>query len=310
MADTQNLAKALWPLALAAAAAFLLWPAIYNGFPVVFPDTGAYLSVAWGHFWTMDRSGFYGFFLRPLSFLPPLAQLWIAIGLQAAAIAAVLFLVCRKILRRASPLKALMVVALLSILTPLPWHAAQLLPDAFTGIAVLLVWLACSRNLSDSGTLTLWFAAYLTGLLHYTHVVLIVVAGAATLLVQFALRTSTRSVVLRRGGACALVAASILATQVVTNGAFLGRWSPAPLGPMFVFARLHEDGLIQPWLAEHCRQGQTPMLCRVEGALPRGSQEILWRDDSPVRKLILESDHADTNRQFVSNFGERRLARL
>lgn len=136
MADTQNLAKALWPLALAAAAAFLLWPAIYNGFPVVFPDTGAYLSVAWGHFWTMDRSGFYGFFLRPLSFLPPLAQLWIAIGLQAAAIAAVLFLVCRKILRRASPLKALMVVALLSILTPLPWHAAQLLPDAFTGISI------------------------------------------------------------------------------------------------------------------------------------------------------------------------------
>ena len=203
-----------------------------------------------------------------------------------------------------------MVVALLSILTPLPWHAAQLLPDAFTGIAVLLVWLACSRNLSDSGTLTLWFAAYLTGLLHYTHVVLIVVAGAATLLVQLALRTSTLSVILRRGCACALVATSILGTQVVTNGAFLGRWSPAPLGPMFVFARLHEDGLIQPWLAEHCRQGQTPMLCRVEGSLPRGSQEILWRDDSPVRKLILESDHADTNRQFVSELRRASLGAI
>jgi len=289
-----------WWAALALASLVLLWPAFYNGFPIVFPDTGAYFSVAWGHFWTMDRSGFYGFFLRSLSFLPPLAQLWSAIALQTVAITAVIFMVCRKMLHPFPVFHLLAIVALLSIFTPLAWHAAQLMPDAFTGIVVLLVWLACSQDVSDSGAPTLWFAAYAAGLLHYTHVVLIVIAGAATLLVQLALRTSTLSVVLRRGCVCAVVAASILGTQVVANGAFLGRWSLAPLGPTFVFARLHEDGLVQPWLAEHCGQGETPMLCRVEGSLPRGSQEILWRDDSPVRKLILESDHADTNRQFVS----------
>src|SRR5690348_4111716 len=42
----------------AAAAVLLLIPALLNHFPLIFPDTGAYMSVAWARTWTLDRSGF------------------------------------------------------------------------------------------------------------------------------------------------------------------------------------------------------------------------------------------------------------
>jgi len=299
-----------WWAALALASLVLLWPAFYNGFPIVFPDTGAYFSVAWGHFWTMDRSGFYGFFLRSLSFLPPLAQLWSAIALQTVAITAVIFMVCRKMLHPFPVFHLLAIVALLSMFTPLAWHAAQLMPDAFTGIVVLLVWLACSQDVSDSGAPTLWFAAYAAGLLHYTHVILVLAAGGATLLVQLALRSSTLPATLRRASACALVASAILGTQFAANGAFLSRWSPAPLGSMFLFARLHEDGLVQPWLAEHCAEGQTPLVCRAEPSFPRGSQELLWGNASPLPQSLLNSSRTNTNPLFVAELREAAIGAI
>jgi len=297
----QNLAATVrWPLAVAAAVAILLWPAIYNGFPMVFPDTGAYLSVAWGHYWTMDRSGFYGFFFRPLSFLAPLAQLWLGLTVQAAVIAITILVVCWEMLPRRSLLEGLGVIGALAVFTSLPWHAAQLMPDAFTGVVVLASWLACSRNLSETGTPTLWFATFLTGLLHYTHIPLIIAAVAGTLAIQLVFHSSPVGSVVRRAGVAAAVVVAIIGTQVAANGVFLKRWSPAPMGVMFLFARLHEDGLIAPWLSKHCNEGDTPVLCRSEAAFPRDSQELLWGNRSPFLMLILDPTHKDTNPEFLA----------
>ena len=53
-------------LAIAALTLVLLLPAIANGFPLVFPDSGTYLGIAFGREYAIDRSSFYGFFLKPL----------------------------------------------------------------------------------------------------------------------------------------------------------------------------------------------------------------------------------------------------
>jgi hypothetical protein len=79
---------------------------------------------------------------------------------------------------------------------------------------------------------------------------------------------------------------------------------------MFVFARLHEDGLVQPWLAEHCAQEQTPILCRAEREFPHGSQELLWGNQSPLLHLLLDSNRTNTNPQFVSELRQASLGAI
>ena len=48
------------------AAALLLWPALWNGYPLVFSDTGTHLSQAIHLYLGWDRPVFYSLFLYPL----------------------------------------------------------------------------------------------------------------------------------------------------------------------------------------------------------------------------------------------------
>ncbi len=72
-----------WPLAALAMVIALLWPALWNGFPVVFYDTGGYLDPAMSGILANGRSTVYGLFLRlgiPTGF-------WLNVVVQAGAVA-------------------------------------------------------------------------------------------------------------------------------------------------------------------------------------------------------------------------------
>jgi hypothetical protein len=78
----------------------------------------------------------------------------------------------------------------------------------------------------------------------------------------------------------------VLGTQVSVNGLLFGRWTISPAGPVFLFARLNEDGLIPRWLDRHCGVDAPPALCQLRPALPRDSQKLLWSDESPIHSRI------------------------
>jgi hypothetical protein len=62
-----------WPLASTCMVLALMAPALWNGFPLIFPDTGGYLDRPVLGTLGMGRSAFYGLFLYagvPLSFWP------------------------------------------------------------------------------------------------------------------------------------------------------------------------------------------------------------------------------------------------
>ncbi len=86
-------------LAVPAAAALLLWPALWNGYPIVFADTGTYLSQAINHYAGWDRPVFYSLFMLPLH---ATVTLWPVVVVQALLTAWVLWLVCRVLVPRLS----------------------------------------------------------------------------------------------------------------------------------------------------------------------------------------------------------------
>jgi hypothetical protein len=281
IASSRGRARTAAILLLAAA---LLWPAIYSGFPIIFPDTSAYLRVALGHAWTLDRSGFYGLVLKPVSLVDPIAGLWIATAVQCLAIAAILTTVSLR-LSRSFVVVTVMSVAL-CIFTSLPWHAAQLLPDAFTGPLILLGWMLASSDLEDNGVPLLWLGAGVLSLLHYTHLVIFPVAFLAALIVRAA-EGRTFAAIARNSLALILCCSSVVAAHVAANGIMFNRWTVAPMGSYFLFARVHEDGLVTDWMDRHCGKDASPELCSLRSELPRSSQVLLWGGDrSPLNSRI------------------------
>src|ERR1700733_705892 len=79
-------------LAVPAAACSLLWPALWNFYPIVFADTGTYLSQAIEHYAGWDRPVFYSLFMLPLHLT---VTVWPVVVVQALLTAWVLRLVCR-----------------------------------------------------------------------------------------------------------------------------------------------------------------------------------------------------------------------
>ena len=296
--------------AAALLAAALLLPAIANGFPLVFPDSGTYLGIATGSDYAIDRSSVYGLLLKPfVRAWPGVGGLWLAIVAQALAVAAVLVVAGRSLLPPSietktaltpgpdpglskpggsgyagqAPILALIATALL---TSVPWHAAQFMPDAFTGPLILLACLAATRAPSAPGAALLWLGALVLALTHYTHVILLAAVASVAIVAQIPLglpwSAASRRLALAIGTAAA--AAGLLAAA---NGAVLGRTTMSPLGPVFLFARLHEDGLTDRWFDRHCSRDAPTALCAERGSLPHDSQTLLWRDPhGPVGRHI------------------------
>lgn len=268
-------------LAIAIATPILCWPAVANGFPLIFPDTGPYLGPAYANAWPFDRSGFYGIAIAPpLKLVDGVAGLWLAMLLQVAAVAAVLVFSLRKL--GIGLLPQLAIIAVVATLTSLPWHSAQLAPDALTGIVVLLTWLAVSRDPRAPGSPLLWFAAVAAAITHVTHIGIMAVAAAATLIVYGFSGWRIGSRLLASIVALAMVAG----IQMAGNGVTLGRWAISPAGPVFLFARMNEDGIIPRWAERHCGRDAPPELCRLQAAMPRDSQPALWNRRSPINRSV------------------------
>lgn len=297
-------------LAVGAVALLLLLPAIVNGFPLIFPDSATYLGIALGPDYAIDRSSFYGLALKPLvNVLPGVAGLWLAVAVQAIAISVTL-VVAANVLgggpnrpsretrnrgqARRSPLLWLCIAATV-LLTSLPWHAGQLMPDAFTGALVLLAILAATRDPTASGVPLLWLAAAALALTHYTHLVLLPAVSMAAVAAQALLGLGRRSSV-RRLAAVLLATSFAFAALVAANGTALKRWTPSPAGPVFLFARLHEDGLIAPWFDRHCGRDAPRPLCAERHLIPDDSQVFLWGDDEGPAARHIWQPQSDSER--------------
>src|SRR5688572_3834035 len=136
MAERRSRDVLIWSATIAAMALVLLAPALWNGFPLIYPDTGGYLERPLLGTLEMGRSALYGAFLligAPLAF-------WPNIAVQALLIAWLIVLVLGAH-GLARPALALGIVIVLALTTSLPWFTSQLMPDVFFPAGVLAIYL-------------------------------------------------------------------------------------------------------------------------------------------------------------------------
>jgi hypothetical protein len=262
-----------------AAAAMLLLPALWNGYPFIFFDSGDYLVAALSGERVVYRDPVYGFLVAPLH---GRISLWgVAVG-QSLLAAWILHECVRQVLPAPGRAKAYLgIVALLAAGSSLPWFSGQVMPDILGALAVLLFFLVALGDMPDGRRLV--FAALLAVAIacHLSFLPL----GLALLLLLALLKRglARRGVTLRLAGAGAAMAAAP-AIIVAANLALGGPAKLSQTGHAFLLARLVQDGLAKRTLDRLCPDAKLK-LCAHKDALPATANDFLWGDSAAFAAL-------------------------
>jgi hypothetical protein len=273
-----------WPIPLAASV--LLWPAIWNGYPIVFADTGTYLSQAIHLYLGWDRPPFYSLFILPLHMT---ISTWPIVGAQALLAGWVLLRVVR-IFLPAIPARWLPLLVLpLATTTWLPFLVSELTPDLFTPLMVLVLCVLALAPPDSIGWHERWCPSGVAAFMAATQqssVALALVLVPILLIVRRMLPARCGILPqphLRQATTIALLAPPLLAMAALfaVNLVGHGRAALSPFGNVFVLARVIYDGPGMAVLSRDCPASGW-RLCAYRDKFPPSSDEFLWRPDSPV----------------------------
>jgi len=259
--------------------------AMWNGFPLIFYDTGAYILEGLGHVFLVERAPVYAEFL----FLTGARfSLWPAVIVQALMTSYLILEVARIEVPGLS-LRALVAIgALLSFFTGIAWYAGQVEPDIFTPMVILAAWLLLfrARRLSLAGRYRVLVLVALAVACHPSHLGLLGGLVAAAVLVKL---MSRRRPWLPRPdiGRGLMAIAAALSLIVGGNYVLTGKLFLSKSGSVFLFARLMQDGIVQRLMEETCPPNGSVnwRLCDYKNRMPKSANAWLWGENSGFRAL-------------------------
>jgi hypothetical protein len=282
----------VWIVASTAMVLVLLAPALWNGFPLIFPDTGGYVERPLLGTLDMGRSALYGLFL----YAGIATAFWPNVILQAALTAWLIVMTLRALGLGGRPWLAFAIAAMLTVGTSLPWFASQLMPDILFPAAVLAIYLLAFQAAQLKGWERCGLAAVIVIAIpsHMAAaglcVALIIALWLLTRLAPNALPKPKLSI------AAAAVAAGV-AFCPISNYAITGNFIFTPGGSSFLFGRLVEDGIVARYLDERCPDPAL-RLCAHKSKVPDEADDWLW-GDSPFYTLGGWSEFAAEERVII-----------
>ena len=256
----------------------LAWPALWNGYPIVFADTGTYLSQAMHRYLGWDRPAFYSLFIYPWHLG---ITTWPVILVQSSVTVLVLDLTRRGF--GVSRMWLLPLTAFLAVASWLPWIVSELMPDLFTPLLVLLLTLRVFlpdrfRPWERAGMVAL--AAFMISAQQSS---VPLACALLSMMIPAALFSGTIMKTWAKRRALTPLLAPMLAIVAMTavNFAGFGRLSLSPFGNVFVLAQVIYDGPGMDVLRRDCPD-RGWRLCSYVDRFPPSADEFLWQSDSPI----------------------------
>lgn len=249
------------------------WVAVYNGYPLVFHDSGEYIRLALEFSARWNGTPFYSVFMVPFH---ATVTLWPVVLVQGVIIAHLVYLLIRCAHGAVTAIRFGLIVLLLAIFSSLPWFSGQLMPDLFTPVVILgmaLLGFAAAR-------LGLWERIYLMVLtigaiaVHLSHIPLAL--GLALVIPILHLILSRARMPLSGSWILAVMPVILaIAAVLVFNTLAFGRTTLSPYGSVHPLARFIADGPARSYLQSACPQAGYA-LCAVADDLPDDADVFLW----------------------------------
>jgi hypothetical protein len=262
-----NVSSAIHAVLVVLGAVFLSWPAIYNGYPLMYWDAVEYLAMGrkiaralFLHRFSGDygaRSVFYSLAIYPLHWD---AAPWLVVAMQCLLVAWVLWLVLRSIAPSYAETGYICLILLLTLLTSVGWYASFVMPDILAPVLCLAIYLLVYAGdaLSSVERIALSLIAWWCITAHGSHLLLAaslcLLLAAATFLEQRLHKRNCRARDFRAEGQFALIVIAAVVSQLAVYGFLYGKLSLAGRHPPFLMARVIADGPGRWYLEQHCPQ--------------------------------------------------------
>lgn len=267
-------------------ALLMAWPALYNGCPLVYPDSMSYLEdgplvarALFLHKLSADYGG--RSFIYCLGILPLHWNItpWPVVGLNAMVTAYVTWLVVRSFLPQQTIAGYIALVVPLSALTGLGWFVSLVMPDIYGPVLYLCIYLLvfARETLSRAERLTVVLMVWWSAASHATHLML---AAGLCVFLALPLLFQRRSVAprLRAIGVVAMVIATAAAAHMALHAYLYGEPSLNGKRAPFLLARVLVDGPGREYLNQHC--GATKLvMCNYLKEIPADVNDFLWKLD-------------------------------
>jgi hypothetical protein len=266
------------------ASIMLSWVALFNGAPLVFSDTLSYSTAAFEG----EVPGLFSIFYS--AFILPLHQgvtFWPVIFIQAAILGHLLYLTARAVTSgKISHIDMTVIVFALAVFSSLPWVTGEVLPDVFTAVVLLgLFLLAFAENeLSRTELISVGILTTFAISTHLSHVPI----ATGLILLCIGLRvfvSGSRKQIWRWTARLVLPLVIAVASMMAVNVLNAQSFVLARNSNVFLLAKWIDEGPALAYLKESCpRAGYA--LCEYLGELEGKSHDQLkWSGDSPFRKI-------------------------
>ncbi len=244
-----------------------IWPALWNGYPLVYSDTNVFIYQPTPEFFNWDKPIIYGPWML---LVHGWQSLWGVAAAQAILVSQLLWLTLA-VFGPPSKSRFLLLCLVLAVCTGASWFVSLLMPDIFSALVVLSIFvLGFSPRLSRSLAVWIYLVGALAIAVHLSHLVIAAACVAVVLLLRFS-----------RVGVVMLPLVLALGLLVSTNYYAFNKLAVSPFGSVFMLARFAADGHINTTLDARCPSASWH-LCTWKDRLPSDSDAFLWDSQGPV----------------------------
>lgn len=226
-----------------------IWPALYNHYALFFTDSQLYINCGNEFSFTEDRSFVYGWFIGITSLH---VSLWFPIIVQAIIFNWVCFHFVQKLSPNLATKIYLPIMLLLSAFTSLAWDVSYLMPDVFSPISILILYLLFTHS-KPFGTqwILLVFAYLLVLQTHFAFMLFHCLALAIILLLKAIKLPFLKS--FNKTMVYFLTAAVFINIGLFTlEKKALGANGFSGVSQVFLMGKLVENGVLQKYLDQEC----------------------------------------------------------
>ncbi len=259
-----------------------LWPAFYNHYALFFTDSQIYINCGNEFGFTEDRSFVYGWFLGISSLF---VSLWFPIILQSIIFNLVCFSFVQKLVPNYVLNIYLPILLILSAFTSLAWDVSYLMPDVFSPISIMVLYLLLTHSKPFGAKWILLVFAYLLVLqTHFAFMLFHCLALSIILSLKLVNKRFIHNLKFR--------ATLVLTFLVFINiGLFtlekkaLGANEFSGVSHIFLMGKMVENGVLEKYLNNECATEHFE-ICKYKNALAPNnySGNFLFNDSSAFQK--------------------------
>lgn len=271
----------------------IIFFALYNGYPLVFYDTAIYIVSGMELYVPDERPIIYGLFIRYVSLQQ---TLWTVIVLQAVFAVYVLYEFIKIFYKKNYEIITFVTVLILSFTTGLSFVASEILPDIFTPISIILLFLILFGKYSTAKRSVLCFLYLLSLVMHLSNFMISISVLIALCLVNLLYKLYCRNSFLDSKKVVLSFTLAISSYFVVSSIHYIygAEFGPPRCSSKFIMGSLCQHGILGEILSDKCpgNPGYSK-LCPYRDNLPDNSHFFLYGNESPFKKIGYCADNKD-----------------